>query len=65
MLELIFRAPNKYCSDSGSLFHLFPEDMVKNDDDTNNNHVLNVHYMPDFVLDSLQIPSTSILLEMF
>lgn len=64
MLELIVKAPNKYFSDySGTLFRLFPGDMVSNDNDTNNNHLLNGHYMPDIVLDSLQIPSNSILME--
>lgn len=64
MLELIVKAPNKYFSDySGSLVHLFTGDVVNNDSDTNNNHLLNGHYMPDVVLDSLQIPSNSILME--
>lgn len=37
--------------------------MVNNDDDANNNRLLNGHYVPDIVLDILQILSQSILVE--
>lgn len=63
-LEVIFKVPNKYCSDYlGSLFHFFPGDMINNDDEANNNHLLNRHHIPDIVLGSLQISSHFILIE--